>query len=172
MLFTSYSGTLWWYSNKSRIDFYPVQMEGVHLSQRNFVEFSIHFGEWIDSGRKREWQGPTISLLYSPESTRKKKNLILITLLLGILDKIVKSAGSREIALIEWLLRTEIEYFSNDSQHQSQRPKSRWRVIGKHSSRISLSSLISRMTFGASGNSVLPGKAEPECKTIRNTPRK
>ena len=31
-----------------------IQMEGVHLSQRNFVEFSIHFWGWSNSGRKRE----------------------------------------------------------------------------------------------------------------------
>ena len=52
----SYSGTLWWYSHKTRNDgmhTYFVQLEGVHLSQRNFVEFSIHYGEWNNSGRKR-----------------------------------------------------------------------------------------------------------------------
>ena len=46
--FTSYSGTLRWYSNKSRIDElhgHSVQMEGVHLS---------HVGEWNISRRKRE----------------------------------------------------------------------------------------------------------------------
>ena len=64
--------------------------------------------------------------------------------------------------------RTEIEYFSNDCQHQGHNPRSRWRVIGKQSSR---SSLISRMMFRASGNSVLPGKSEQECETIRDTPR-
>ena len=55
--FTSYSGTLWCCSNKSRIDelhVYAIQMEGVHLSHRNFVKFSIHFGEWNNSWRKRE----------------------------------------------------------------------------------------------------------------------
>ena len=32
----------------------PHALERAHLPQRNFVEFSIHFGEWNDSGRKRE----------------------------------------------------------------------------------------------------------------------
>ena len=70
----------------------------------------------------------------------------------------------QEIALIGWLLRTEIEYFSNDSQHQGQH--SRWRVIGKHSSSNSSSrnSLISRRTLRASGKSGLLGKAEQECE--------
>ena len=47
-------------------------MEGVHLAQRNFVELSIHFEEWINSGKKREWQGSTSSLLYTSESIRKR----------------------------------------------------------------------------------------------------
>ena len=44
------------YSDKSRIDelhAYSLQLEGAHLPQKNFMEFSIHFGEWINSGRKR-----------------------------------------------------------------------------------------------------------------------
>ena len=42
------SRTLWWYSNKARIDglnAYSAQLEGVNTSFTwNFVEFSIHFG--------------------------------------------------------------------------------------------------------------------------------
>ena len=50
LLFASYSGTLWWYPDKSRIDevhAYSLQLEGARLPQRDFVEFSIQFGEWI-----------------------------------------------------------------------------------------------------------------------------
>ena len=32
----------------------PSHLERAHLPQRNFVEFSFHFGEWCKSGRKRE----------------------------------------------------------------------------------------------------------------------
>ena len=59
LLFTS-SKTLRWYSDKPRIDdlhAYSSQLDRAHLLQVNFVGFSVHFGEWIDSKR-------------SPESTR------------------------------------------------------------------------------------------------------
>ena len=62
-LFTSCSRTLWWYSNKSRIDelhVYSFQLDGAHLPQITFVGFSVYSGEWKNSGRKREWPGPTI----------------------------------------------------------------------------------------------------------------
>ena len=42
----------------------------------------------------------------------------------------------------------------------------------KGSNNSSRSSLFSKMTFEASGKSVLLGKAEQECETTRNTPRK
>ena len=106
----------WWYSKKPRIDelhVYSIEMEGEHHSQRNFVEFSIHFGEWNNSGRKGEWQGSTSSLLYTSESIGKRprrrrtsfwlhcsskgtlSNILETQSGCGILDKIVKSAGSR-----------------------------------------------------------------------------
>ena len=71
MKIPSYSGTLWWYSNNSRIDeihAYSIQMEGVHLPQMKFVDFSIHCGKWNDSGRKGEGQGSTGSLSLTTES--------------------------------------------------------------------------------------------------------
>ena len=46
LLFTSYSGTLRWYPDKSRIDevhAYSLQLKGAHLPQRDFVKFSTHF---------------------------------------------------------------------------------------------------------------------------------
>ena len=49
---------------------YSVQLEGVYLSQSNFVEFSIPFGKWTDSGRKAERQSSTNSLLHTSESIR------------------------------------------------------------------------------------------------------
>ena len=49
------------------------QLEGAHLPQRNFVEFSIYFWEWYNSRRKREWQGPKMNFLYSPESIRTRQ---------------------------------------------------------------------------------------------------
>ena len=55
--FTSYSRTLCWYSNKSRIDeshTCSLQLERAHQPQRKLVDFSIHFGEWDNSRRKRE----------------------------------------------------------------------------------------------------------------------
>ena len=42
----SYSGTLWWYPDRSRIDevhAYSLQLDRAHLPQRDFVEFSNHF---------------------------------------------------------------------------------------------------------------------------------
>ena len=116
MLLTRYSGTLWCYSNKSRTDeshVYSIQMEGVHFSQRNFLEFSNHFGEWNNSGRKREWKGSTSILLHTSDSIRKRpgrrrssfwlhcsskgtlSNILETQSRIGMLDKIVKSAGSR-----------------------------------------------------------------------------
>ena len=45
-------------SDKIRIEFcedkLDLQVEGARQPQRNIVEFSIHLGEWIDSGRKRD----------------------------------------------------------------------------------------------------------------------
>ena len=60
------------------------------------------------------------------------------------------------------------------SRRQGQHPRLRQRVTSEHSSsnNISRSSRHSKITFQLSGNSVLPGKAEQECETIRNTPRK
>ena len=46
MLFPSYSGTLWWYSNKSRIDeihAYSMQLERIRLPQMKFVGCSVQF---------------------------------------------------------------------------------------------------------------------------------
>ena len=187
----------------------PIQLEGAHLPQKNFEEFPIHLGEWIDSGKRRDWQDPTISLLkpwIHSDKTRKKHAVVLITPFLkktipletqsrcGMLDKIVKSAWSRIAILADKFIcnhnlrhgskrlhwsgdfsERRSSNFSKGSQHQGQHPRSRWKVIGEHSSsnnNSSRSSPFSKMTFQASGNSVLPGKAEQECEKIRNTPRK
>ena len=238
-LFTSCSRTLWWYSNKSRIDelhVYSLQLDGAHLPQMTFVGFSVYSGEWKNSGRKREWPGPTISLLCSFESLRKgpgrrtskfwsrcssktkqwdtvetqstctfisdfqehrikkcvwqTKSFAIITyttvqgdcmarMISQNRDRVLLQSSPTQqckgIAWLEWFLWTEIEYFSNDSQHQGHHPRSPWRVIGKYSSSSnssSRSSLNSRMTLRASGNSVLPGKAEQECEPKRNKPQK
>ena len=61
LLFTSYSGTLWWYSNMSRVDELhacSLQLEGAHLPQMNFVDLSIHLGEWIDSEEDKRMTVP------------------------------------------------------------------------------------------------------------------
>ena len=61
VLFASYSGTLWWSSNKSRINelhAYSLQLDRAHLPQRKFVDFSIHFGEWGIPGGKKRMTGP------------------------------------------------------------------------------------------------------------------
>ena len=143
-----------------------------HIYHRG-ISWNFHpiLASGLIPGGNREWQGPSISLLYSPETisdkTRKKNLVVLITPFLKYntmrhisegsqtaiqADKIICNHQCQEIALIEWLLRTNIEIFSNDLQHQGHNPRSRWRVIDKHSS-SSRSSLISRMTFRASRNS-------------------
>ena len=71
MLFPSYSGTRWWYSNKFRIyeiHAYSTQLERVHLPQRKLVSFSNDSGKWNNSGRKREGQGSPSSLSNTTES--------------------------------------------------------------------------------------------------------
>ena len=89
MLFTSYSGTLWWYSKKTRNDgihVYSLLIEGVHLSQMNFVEFSIHFGEWIDSGEEKRMtkldKQSSSHLWINSVTTQMKRNFMVITLFL------------------------------------------------------------------------------------------
>ena len=71
MLFTSDSGTLWWYSNRTKIDGLCISsswLEEIHLSQRTFMELPIHIGTWTDSGRKGERQRPSGSLSNTNES--------------------------------------------------------------------------------------------------------
>ena len=41
-----------------------------YIFHREIVELSIHFGEWNNSWRKREWQSSTSSLLHTSESIR------------------------------------------------------------------------------------------------------
>ena len=58
---------------------------GTHLPQRNFVDFSIHFGEWFHSGKKRMTRPDNQSFVQPwihSEKTRKKKLVVLITLFL------------------------------------------------------------------------------------------
>ena len=53
---SSNPGTLWWCSNKSRnngIHIYSLWLERIYLSQEIFMECSIDFEEWTDSGSKK-----------------------------------------------------------------------------------------------------------------------
>ena len=143
---------------------------------------------WIHSDKTRKKNTVVLITLFLKNNTMKhignaiKKRFFFC--------KIVKSAGSRIAILADKIIcnhhlhksarrlhwpcdcpERRSSTFRTTRNTQGQHPKSRWRVVDKYSS-SSRSSLNSRMTFRASGNSVLLGKAEVECETIRNTPRK
>ena len=162
-------------------------MGGAHSSLRNFMEFSIHFGDW---------QGSTISVLCRPESLRtrhgRRRPCFYYTApqkqyyetrwkcnqdaFFFFFDKLSRAQdqGSRfgqtkSFAIITYATVPGdcIDRVTSQNGDRviferlaKQHPRSRWRVIDKHSSNnSSRSSLLSRMTFQASGNSVLPRKA-------------
>ena len=64
MLFPSYSGTLWWYSTKTRIDeihTFRTIGKSTFVTEEVYRFFSL-FWEWNNSGRKGEGQSSTGSL--------------------------------------------------------------------------------------------------------------
>ena len=76
MLSASCSGTLWWYSNRTRHDGMEYTLTPhnwkEYILHGNSVEHSIQFGEWNNSRRKRELQSSTSSLFHTSESTPKR----------------------------------------------------------------------------------------------------
>ena len=103
---------------------YSVQLEGVCLSQGIFMEFSICFGEWTNSRRKRERQSSTSSFSHTSVSIRKQPNWRETSWWLHcssestlqtfwetqwrciFLDKIFQSAGSRSAILANEVICT------------------------------------------------------------------
>ena len=215
MLFPSLSWTLWWCSNKSRIDeihTYCIRLEKYFLSQKEVVGFSVFSGEWNNSRRKRggrssssclsdsiesflegPWRGEASFRLHS-SSKGSIRNQMETQPRCCALGKIKRSARSRsrisgkrnhsqswptsrhqEIALTVWLLKTEIEYFSNSLRHQFPHLRSRWRAeLAKPAAATAAasSSPFHTQTYPVSGSRGRLGKVRPKCKTTRNTSQK
>ena len=75
MVSTSDSGTLWWYSNKTRNDGTPLfRITGRSTSFTWEIRGTLNpfLTEWKNSGRKRERQSSTRSLFHTSGSVRKQ----------------------------------------------------------------------------------------------------
>ena len=116
LLFTIYSGTLCGIPiSQEMLNYtYSIQLEGEHLSHRNFLEFSIHFGKWNNFGRKKEYDRARQAVFFAPlnpfgndprwretswwshcSSKSSLPNLLETQSRCGFLDKIIQSAGTR-----------------------------------------------------------------------------